>query len=251
MKISKHMKRILLILGIITSPAAVQVVLAQTTEGVIDYEVKVNLHRTLPKEREGMKSMIPEFRTSNQQLFFNTNESLFKPVEEDEEEIGNEGGGVRMRIQTPQIEIYFNPGTTQRITQQEFMGKTYLIEDTLKIVPWKFGTEVKTVAGYECKQALYYNEERKQNVVAWYTTQLRPFLGPETFHTLPGTILQIDINDGERIITAKAIAARPLNKNEIKVPTQGTKITQAEFRKMVEQQMERMRANGANVIIRN
>jgi GLPGLI family protein len=251
MKISKHMKRILLILGIITSLAAVQVVFAQTTEGVIDYEVKVNLHRTLPKDREGMKSMIPEFRTTNQQLFFNANESIFKPVEEDEDEISNEGGGVRMRIQASQVEIYFNPGTTQRITQQEFMGKTYLIEDTLTIVPWKFGTEIKTIAGYECKQALYYNEERKQNIVAWYTIQLRPFLGPETFHTLPGTILQVDINDGERIVTAKTIAARPLKKNEIKIPSQGTKITQAEFRKMVDQQMERMRANGANVIIRN
>jgi GLPGLI family protein len=80
---------------------------------------------------------------------------------------------------------------------------------------------------------------------------LRPFLGPETFHTLPGTILEININDGERMITAKSVAARPLKKNELKVPTQGTKITQPEFRKMVEQQMERMRANGANVIIRN
>lgn len=245
------MKRIILILGILISLAAAQVVLAQTTEGVIDYEVKVNLHRTLPKDREGMKAMIPEFRTTNQQLFFNPNESIFKPLEEDEEEISSDGGSVRMRIQTPQIEIYFNPGTSQRITLQEFMGKNYLIEDTLKIVPWKFGTEVKTVAGFECKQALYYNEERKQNVVAWYTPQLRPFLGPETFHTLPGTVLAIDINDGERTITAKKIDARALKKNELKVPSQGIKITQAEFRKMMDQQMERMRANGANVIIRN
>lgn len=246
------MKRILLVLGIIISLAAVQVVFAQVTEGVIDYEVKANLHRNIPKEREGMKSMIPEFRTSNQQLFFNAEESIFKPVEEDEDEVGgDDGGGVRMRIQIPRVEIYFNPGTSQRITQQEFMGKTYLIEDTLKITPWKFGTEVKTIAGYECRQALYYNEERKQNIVAWYTTQLRPFLGPETFHSLPGTILQIDINDGERTITAKKILGRPLKKSELKVPTQGTKVTPAEFRKMTEQQMERMRANGANVIIRN
>jgi GLPGLI family protein len=246
------MKRILLVVGILVSLAAVQFVFGQAIEGVIDYEIKVNLHRTLPKDREGMKSMIPEFRTSKQQLFFNANESLYKPVIEDEEEdINNDGGGMRMRIQQPQIEIYFNHTTTQRITQQEFMGKTYLIEDSLKITPWKFGTEVKTVMGYECKQAMYYNEERKQNIIAWYTTQLRPFLGPETTNTLPGAVLEVNINDGERTVIARSINARALKKNDLKIPTQGIKITQAEFRKMMDQQMERMRANGANVIIRN
>jgi GLPGLI family protein len=246
------MKRILLVVGILVSLAAVQFVFGQAIEGVIDYEIKVNLHRTLPKDREGMKSMIPEFRTSKQQLFFNANESLYKPVIEDEEEdINNDGGGMRMRIQQPQIEMYFNHTTTQRITQQEFMGKTYLIEDSLKITPWKFGTEVKTVMGYECKQAMYYNEERKQNIIAWYTTQLRPFLGPETTNTLPGAVLEVNINDGERTVIARSINARALKKNDLKIPTQGIKITQAEFRKMMDQQMERMRANGANVIIRN
>jgi GLPGLI family protein len=105
--------------------------------------------------------------------------------------------------------------------------------------------------GYECKQASLYNEERKQNIIAWYTMQLRSFLGPESFNTLPGAVLQIDINEGERVITSKKLDARPLKKNELKVPSSGTKITRAEFRKMMDQQMERMRANGANVIIRN
>jgi GLPGLI family protein len=252
MTISKTMKRILLFLGILVGIAAAQVAFAQT-EGSIIYEVKVNLHRTLPKEREEMKAMIPEFRTSQDQLFFNENESLHKPIIEDEEEDANTGGGggMVMRINRPQNETYISQADSKRIRLQEFMGKKYLIEDTLKVSPWKFGAETKEVSGYACKQASYYNEERKANVVAWYTDQLRPFLGPESFNTLPGAVLEVDINDGERTITAKVIELRPLKKNELKLTSGGTKTTEAEFRKMMSEQMERMRANGGNMIIRN
>ncbi|MBT1701143.1 GLPGLI family protein [Fulvivirgaceae bacterium PWU4] len=245
------MKRILILLGVLVCLAAAQVVLGQT-EGHIIYEVKVNLHRTLPKEREEMKAMIPEFRTNQDQLFFNASESLYKPVEEDEDEDADMGGGgMRMRIMRPNNIIYIDQNTSRRVMEQDFMGKKYLIEDSLKIMAWKFGSETKEVKGYLCRQAMFYNEERKQNVVAWYTDKLRPFLGPEGFNTLPGAVLEVNVNDGERIISAKSITLRALKKNELKVPSDGTKITQEEFRKKVSEQMERRRAEGANVIIRN
>ena len=97
---------------------------------------------------------------------------------------------------------------------------------------------------------MHYNENRRQQVVAWYAPQLRPFLGPEKFNTLPGGVLEINLNDGERVITAKNFQARALKKNEIKVPSHGIKMTQADFRKMVEEHAARMRANGADIIIR-
>jgi GLPGLI family protein len=245
------MKRILILLGVLVCLTAAQVVLGQT-EGHIIYEVKVNLHRTLPKEREDMKAMIPEFRTNQEQLFFNVNESLYKPVEEDEEaDADMGGGGMRMRIQRPNNIIYIDQNTLRRVMEQDFMGKKYLIEDTLKVMPWKFGEETKEVKGYLCRQAMYYNEERKQNVVAWYTDKLRPFLGPESFNTLPGAVLEVNINEGERVVSAKSITLRALKKNEIKVPSEGAKVSPAEFRKKVNEQMERRRAEGANVIIRN
>jgi GLPGLI family protein len=249
------MKRILLLLGVLVSVTAAQVVFGQT-EGSITYEIKVNLHKTLPKEREEMKAMIPEFRINKDQLVFNATESLNKPIIEDEDDDaevqgGSGGGSFRMRMQRPQNEVYINQETSRRVLLQDFMGKKYLIEDSLKVQPWKFGTETKEVNGYPCRQAMLYNEERKQTIVAWYTDKLRPFLGPENFNTLPGTVLEININDGERTITAKNIELRSLKKNEMKVPSGGTKTTEAEFRKMMNEQMERMRANGGNIIIRN
>jgi GLPGLI family protein len=242
---------ILLLAGLLTSLATGRIVFGQVNEGIITYETKVNMHRTLPKERAEMKNMIPEFRISQQQLYFNSDESLFKPVEEDEDEGLDQGGGrIHMKILQPLVEIYFNRATSIRLTQQEFLGKEYLVEDSLSLPPWKFGTETKKVMGYDCKQALHYNEERKQHVVAWYAPNLRPFLGPEKFNTLPGAVLEVNVNEGERIMTAKNLLGRTLKKNEIKIPNHGIKTTEAEFRKMVEEHTARMRANGADIIIR-
>ncbi len=83
------------------------------------------------------------------------------------------GGGIQMRIQQPFVEIYFNRSNSLRVTQQEFLGKEYLIKDSLALPPWKFGTETKKIMGYDCRQAMHYNEARKQQVVAWYTPQLK------------------------------------------------------------------------------
>lgn len=245
------MKRTMLILGALVSVAATRVVLNQFAEGVINYEVKVNMHRNLQPDRQAMKNVMPEFRTDMHQLFFNSDASLYTPVEEDEEDSDFGGGGVRVRMMQPHAQIYFNHVTSKRITQQEFMGKEYLIEDSLRLHPWKFGGDTKVIAGFTCKQAMYHDEERRQDVIAWYTTALRSFLGPETFNTLPGAVLEVNINNGERVMTAKTIEARTLKKNELKIPHRGTKITRADFRKMVAEHADRMRANGANVIIRD
>jgi GLPGLI family protein len=224
---------------------------AQVTEGVIEYEVKVNLHRTLPPDRAEMKNMIPEFRTSRNQLFFNAQESLYKPIIEDEDPMDANGGGVRIRMQQPHMEIYFDAAGQRRIIQEEFMGKDYLIEDSIVVRPWKFSPETRKILGYDCQQASYVDEERKQTVTAWYTNKLRPFLGPEMLNGLPGVVLAVDINDGERVVTAQSIVARSLKKNEMKVPEKGTRMTRAAFQKMRDEQVQHMRANGANVIIRN
>jgi GLPGLI family protein len=253
------MKRIILIIGVLVSLTAAHFVFGQTSEGVINYETKINMHRNIPPEREGMKSMIPEFRTTKEQLFFNAGESLYKPVIEDEDEEINTGG-MRMRFAMPQSETYVNSEDQLKTVVQEFMGKKYLIEDTLKMSPWKFGTETKVILGYTCRQAYFTDEvqimmngqqqTRTSEITAWYTDQIRPFLGPDRFNTLPGAVLAVDINGGERVIVATKVEKRALKKNELKEPTTGTKITQEEYRKMVAEQMEKMRANGG-MIIRN
>lgn len=256
------MKKLFLLAGVLVSLAAAHVVFGQTTE-VINYEVKINMHRNIPKEREAQKAMIPEFRTMKQQLFFNESESLYKTVIEDEEEniTATGAGGMRMPFRMPNSELYLDQNTGKTLSKQEVMGKNYLIEDSVKMSPWKFGTQTKTIANYECSMAYYTQTDtlrigdrepqvRTQEITAWFTNKIRPFLGPERFNTLPGAVLAIDINNGERVIVAKSIELRELKKNELKAPTTGTKVTQAEFRKIMEEQMKQM-GGGRQMIIRN
>jgi GLPGLI family protein len=79
---------------------------------------------------------------------------------------------------------------------------------------------------------------------------LRPFLGPDRYFSLPGAVLAVDINNGERVTLAKTIELRELKKNEFKIPSGGIKTTQTEFRKMMDEQMKKM--GGSNgIFIRN
>jgi GLPGLI family protein len=245
------MKKLVLILGLIISFMAMQVVLAQPAEGTITYVVKVNMHKTLPPDRAEMKEMIPEFNTYRNLLVFREGESFFKTLEEeDDEEFGDQDGPVRLHVRRPQNEYYFNYVSGRRITLREFFGKNYLIEDSIKILPWKLSTETKLIQGYSCKKATWFDQVRNQNVTAWYAESLKPFFGPEEYNSLPGTILEVDINDGERIITVEKITPGKLDKNDLVIPTKGQRTTEDEFRKMMEEQRKRMGGQG-NIIIRN
>jgi GLPGLI family protein len=225
------------------------------SEGVITYEITVDMHRMLPPDQEGRKAMMQQFRTSKQQLFFNANESLYKPLIEDDEEEdfqGGGGGGGRFRFRMQGPTNYVDQASNMMLSQMDMMGKKYLITDTLKPAPWKFGTDTKTIQGYECMQAYYTTDgDRKQTITAWFTSKLRPNLGPDRYNTLPGAVLAVDINNGERVLVAKKIEVRELKKNELKAPSEGEKITQAEFRKKGEEMRKQFRGGGGNVIIRN
>lgn len=228
------MKKIVLILGVIVMLVAARISFAQPAEGVITYEVRVNNHRMLPADQQARKAMIPEFRIFKEQLAFNSTESLFKPLpEDDEDEAAGAGNGRRFfQLRT---QYFSNQSTGGLIILQNMRGKDYLIQDSLKVSPWKFGTETKVVQGYTCKQA-FYTDTTKQVITAWYTDKLRPFLGPERFNTLPGAVLAVDINNAQRVLVAVKIELRALKKDELVEPTKGDKITPAEFRKMMMEQ---------------
>lgn len=239
------MKKLLFLILILTSAVAS----AQKNEGIVLYEVKMNMHRRLPADRQEMKTMIPEFRTTKMQLIFNQNESLFKNVEEDDdEEINANGGAMRMRFMMPQNELYFNFAENKKVEMREFMTKKFLLEGEIKPNAWKISDEeTKEIKGYLCKKATFTNEERKMNVVAWFTEQIPVSAGPDNYNSLMGLVLQVDINDGEIVTTASNIEFKKLKKGDIKIPTEGKKITQEEFRKMVEEQMKQMGGNGMRI----
>ncbi len=228
------------LIGLIFILIAEQNLYAQN-EGVITYEITVNNHRNISAGNEGMKAMVPQYRTFKQQLFFSSVGSLYKPlIEEEDDEQQRPGRRFRMGAVN-----YTDPIASLVLTQMDAFGKKYLITDTLKPAPWKFGTETKVIQGYDCMQAYYTTaDDNKQTITAWFTTKLPPMLGPEKYNTLPGAVLAVDVNNAERVIVVKKIEIRPLAKDELKVPSEGPKVTQEEFKKIMQEQRNQRASGG-------
>jgi GLPGLI family protein len=228
----------------------------EVSEGVITYTTKINMHKRIPAEQEEMKKMIPEFNTSQHMLVFNEMSSLYKAVPVDEnpfdDQAGAGGGRLVMRM-VNQNETYFDRGEDMMVLLREFMGKKYLTKNDSKRLPWKLGTDTKEIHGYLCKNA-FFTDENEREVLAWYTEDLRIPIGPDRFHGLPGLIMEVNINQDEMVISVEKLDFRNLKKNELKEPKSGQEITDEAYRAMMQEQMEKMGAQGQGgfrMMIRN
>jgi len=223
----------------------------QVSQGVINYEVRMDMHRNLPEDRQELKAMIPQFRTDNFQLFFTSTESLYKASEDQVHQPmgggGGGGGGMRMMMRSPRTETHVDRETRARTVFQDVMGRNFLITDTLDIEPWKFGNEQMEIAGHMCMMAWFTDTVAKQEVTAWFAPQLPPFMGPDKYVTLPGTVLAVDINNGERVWVARKIEEREVKSSEVRKPSRGEKITRDQFNKFVEEQRQRANPGGAAI----
>ncbi len=228
---------------------ATSLIAQEKNEGEITYDVKVNMHRRISEERAELKNRIPEFQNFRTQLLFNANTSFYTLLE-DEEEDGAGRGRMRMFMRSMSSDTYLDFSQELKIESREILGKQYLIKDTLKAPSWKLTDETQTVNGLVCRKAILEitaeNPRFNQNIVAWYADNIFLPIGPDKFHSLPGTILHVDVNDGEVVITATALNFRPLKKNELKEPKGGKEVTSEEFRKEM-QEIRKQNPNGARM----
>ncbi len=218
---------------------------SQIKEGVIRYEYTVDLHRNIPAERADIRNILPQHRTQHFELFFNEGESLYKPSENGDDQGGSRGGGgMRMMMRNPRTETYIDRKQREVTILQEYMGRNFLITDTLDLAQWRVGDERMDIEGYICMMAWHTDTVTEQEITAWFTPQIQPFLGPDRFVNLPGTVLAVDINNGEQVWVAREIIQKEIRNGDIRKPSRGEKISREDFRKMIQEQMERMGGTG-------
>ncbi|MEO0468266.1 MAG: GLPGLI family protein [Bacteroidota bacterium] len=246
------MKKLLIIL-IACLPILVQ---AQQA-GEIIFEEKIHFKIELDGEMEGMAAMLPEFQTSQQSLKFNESMSLYKPAEEQEDtEINRTEGDNEFRfvMRRPETALFKDMEAAKRTELRELFGKRFLIEDALVEYKWKLGAEQKEIHGYVCQKAMLQDTSR--TVEAWFTPQIPISNGPGNFGQLPGMILELSIDDGERTYTAKEINMGAEHVKDMNPPKKGKIVSQEEFDAIQKAKLEEMNAEmGGNgtmkVIIRN
>jgi GLPGLI family protein len=261
---------------------------AQEFQGIAVYESKTSTS-DFKARMEGNKNMTPDVQKrieeSMKKMFektfilnFNKTASIYK--EEDKLEASAQGGG-GMRMWSSMMggggTYYKNVKDKQYSNDKEYMGKEFLVKDSLTSLAWKMEAETRVIGGYTCykatavkkpsaidfrnlrprkedaekKEGVKPGDDKKTNfldavevpkeivITAWYTPEIPVSQGPEGYWGLPGLILEV--NDGKTVLLCSKVVLNPKVKAEIKAPSKGKVISQKEYDETVMKKMEEFR----------
>lgn len=209
-------------------------------------------------------------------LNFDKTASIYK--EEEKLDEPGQGGGMRMMASFMGGGGTYYKNVKEKIytVDKEFMGKEFLVKDTLTTYKWNMESETRTIGGYTCYKATAVvpasktdfrnfrpkkEEDKKEEakkedapkktnfmdeidmpkeitVTAWYTPEIPLNQGPEGYWGLPGLILEV--NDGKTTILCSKVVLNSKEKTEIKQPSNGKIVTQKEYDEIVVKKMEEM-----------
>jgi GLPGLI family protein len=264
---------------------------AQEFQGMAVYQSKTSISE-FKSRIEGNKELTPEIKkriedrmkSMSEKTFilnFDKSASIYK--EEEKLEVPTQGGGGgsgRGRMWaalTPSGGTYYkNVKEKSFAVDREFMGKEFLVKDSLPNLKWKMEAETRVIGGYNCFKATAVKQVSKTDfrnlkpkkeetvpkkpvdennktsfldalempkeviVTAWYTPEIPVNQGPEGYWGLPGLILEV--NDGKTVLLCSKVVLNPKVKAEIKAPTKGKLISQQEFDEVVLKKTEEYRS---------
>ena len=260
-------------------------------QGMAVYESKTSTS-DFKSRLDGNKEITPEMQKMIEErmkkmfektfiLNFDKSTSIYKEEEKlDAPGQGQQGGGFKMMssMMGGGGTYYKNVKEKNYTVDKEFMGKEFLVKDSLPKLNWKMESETKMIGGYNCFKATAVrpvsqsdfrnfrpkkqeeakegeakkdDKEKKTNfmddfdlpkeiiITAWYTPEIPVNQGPESYWGLPGLILEV--NDGKTVILCSKIVLNSKDKVEIKAPTNGKVISQKDYDETVVKKMEEMK----------
>ncbi|MBI2723221.1 MAG: GLPGLI family protein [Bacteroidetes bacterium] len=171
---------------------------AQIRSGRITFERKTNLFKKFKGEDDVSQWLKEEdkIKVDYFELTFNDTCSLFKPQESDLRE--------KMEWATAKNIVYQNLNTNKRYLIKNFWGEELHLTDSLFKRKWKITQSSRKIAGYNCRKAIWQANDSTK-IYAWFSYDIVPSLGPESFNGLPGTILGLATEDGGVIYFAKKL----------------------------------------------
>jgi len=259
---------------------------AQDFQGMAVYESKTSTS-DVKSRMDGNKDITPEMRAMAESMMkkmfektfilsFDKTTSVYKEEEKLEAPGQNQMAG---RMMVSMLggggTFYKNVKDQSYAVDKEFMGKEFLVKDSLPKFNWKMEGETKQIGGYNCFKATAVRpasksdirnfrpkntDEKKDaksgkekttnlmddieiaenvNITAWYTPEIPVNQGPENYWGLPGLILEV--NDEKTTILCSKIVLNPKEKATIKAPTAGKVISQKEYDETVVKKMEELR----------
>jgi GLPGLI family protein len=206
-----------------------------------------------PEMQKNMEERMKKMLEKTFILNFDKSASIYKE-EEKLETPGQQGGGMRIMMNSFMGgggTFYKDVKSKSYTVDKEFMGKEFLVIDSLPKLNWKLESETKQIGGYTCYKATAVKEASKTNfadnfeipkeiiITAWYSPEIPVNQGPENYWGLPGLILEV--NDGRTTILCSKIVLNAKDKVEIKAPAKGKVISQKDYDETVIKKMEEFR----------
>jgi len=200
-----------------------------THSGVIEFEKSINQHAVIKKmmssasARAGLsfddyKKSIPQFKLLKSTLTFSDNKTLFTPGAE-----GETGMSMFAMGSDQPNTVYTDLSSHTFTTEKILFDETFLVKDSTRKINWKLTSEMRTIAGYECRRANALIMDSVY-VVAFYTDKIPVSGGPESFTGLPGMILGVALPHENTTWFAKAVTDKAIPPTEIKPPVKGKPI---------------------------
>jgi len=189
------MKKLTFIIGLFVQALFATAQTKFIQAGKIEFERKINVQRQFEgnEDDEWLKeimSKMPKFHTTYFDLYFQGQQTAYKPGRESEDAKKNQNmwfiGPAKENVVTIDL------GKKEMKSQKAIFDETFLVADSAHRFDWKISEETRTIAGFECHKAVTKICDSVY-VVAFFTQEITVSGGPESFHGLPGMILGLAI----------------------------------------------------------
>lgn len=221
------MKTYYILVSLLISVLSVQGQQIFIEKGKIEFERTTNVFKRLEDDMEDgnssfvdlMKKQMPEFKTSYFNLYFDREKTLYEPGREVET-----AKKVPEWMAGPAEDnvVYSDLASKTFSSQKTVFENVYNIQDSLRKADWKITSDTRTIAGFQCRKATTIIMD-SVFVFAFYTDQIIPRGGPESFTGLPGMILGIAIPRMHTTWFATKLETADSKINAIAPPKKGKK----------------------------
>lgn len=248
----------------------VSIARAQNTSGKINYTETVKFNIDLGGDvdvqsngavnSDDIRKMMPNEQHAKKVLYFSPDATLYtadKSKEKENNDVDQTNGSMHMMIhmEVPEDITYTSIKDNKQIEQRDFMGRKFLVTSDVEKTKWKLTGHQKTILNYPCQEAVMQKD--KDTLTAWFTAAIPVASGPQGYSGLPGMILEAKQNS-VMTIKAEAVSFGEENNKLISKPKEGKKVTEAEYKEIVEKKTKEMaqeyggkaNVNGQNVIIK-
>jgi GLPGLI family protein len=201
------------------------------TAGKIEYERKTNQHAFMDEGNawdEAARKSLAKFVTYYFDLSFKDNRTLFTQGR-DADTKQNKFWGV---FESDNI-IFSNLDSNSAVTQRTIFGDVYLVSDSLRHIDWKITTEMRKIAGFDCRKAVGRIMDSIV-VIAFYTDEILCPGGPESFSGLPGMIMGLAIPRLHTTWYATKLQLTEVPDKSLAAPRKGKKMTGSAYRSQVQ-----------------